>query len=81
MQALTNPNGILNYGNASYRVIADTNHDSRQQKLELGLVLRLLQDRLHLGCLHHISFDLEFTAHEQLLCVGFSGNELREVVV
>ena len=42
---------------------------------ELRFGLRLFEDRLHLGRLHHVALDLQFAAHEQLLGVGFSGNE------
>ena len=49
--------------------------------LKLGLVLSLLEDRLHLRSLHHSSLDLELTAHEQLLCIGLARNELRKVLI
>ena len=32
--------------------------------LQLGLGLSLLEDGLHLGCLHHVALDLELARHE-----------------
>lgn len=49
--------------------------------LQLGLCLRLLQDRLHLGCLHHVALNLQLTAHEQSLRVRFAADQLSKVVI
>lgn len=48
-------------------------------RLELGLVLSLLQDRLHLHGLHHVAADLELAAHEEALGVLLAGNQGTEV--
>lgn len=48
-------------------------------RLELGLVLGLLQDGLHLHGLHHVAADLELAAHEEALGVLLAGDEVTEV--
>lgn len=48
-------------------------------RLELGLVLSLLQDGLHLHSLHHVAADLELASHEEALGVLLAGDEGTEV--
>jgi hypothetical protein len=50
-------------------------------RLQLGLGLGLLENRLELGSLHDIALDLHTAAHEHLLSVCLAGNELAEVSV
>lgn len=49
--------------------------------LQLRASLSLLQNRFHLCRLHDITLDLQLAAHEELLCICLSGDELAEVLV
>lgn len=50
-------------------------------KLELGLSTSSLEDGLERSGLHNVTLDLELTAHEQLLSIGLTVNEVLEVSV
>lgn len=49
--------------------------------LQLGIVLGLLEDGLHLGRLHNIALDLELAGHEKALSVGLAGHEVSKIGV
>lgn len=61
--------------------LVDRHPQTQRTSSQLGLGLRLLQDRLHLGRLHDVAADLELAGHEQALGVGLAGDQGAEVLV
>lgn len=52
---------------------------SASGNLELGLILHLLEDGLHLSRLHNIALDLQLPTHKQLLRIRFSLDQLSKI--
>lgn len=56
-------------------------HYQARPSSKLCLCLDLFENWLHLGSLHDISLDLELSAHEQLLRIRFTLDQLAEIRV
>lgn len=56
-------------------------YPSPSTHLQLRLRLSLLQNWLHLRCLHHITPDLQLTCHEQSLGICLAANQGAEILV